>query len=75
MADSRFALPNQDIVEQLKENAKMRKWKHVISYTDLVACLVNMGNRKKVNTKTGRIYEQQQQLDKMLQKTSLTLYF
>ena len=51
MADSRYALPNQNIVEQVKENAK----KNVESYTDLAECLANMGNRKKVNPKTGRI--------------------
>ena len=37
IADSRFALSNQNIVEQLKGNAKKKK--HVESYTDLVECL------------------------------------
>ena len=42
MADSRFALSKQNIVEQLKENAK--KQKHVENYTDLVECLANMSD-------------------------------
>ena len=42
MADSRFALSKQNIVEQLKENAK--KQKHVENYTDLVVCLANMSD-------------------------------
>ena len=40
-ADSRFALSNQNIVEQLK--GKSEKQKRVESYTDLVECLANMG--------------------------------
>ena len=35
MADSRFVLSNQNIVE---------KQKHVENYTDLVECLANMGD-------------------------------
>ena len=42
MADSRFALSKQNIVEQLKENAKNKK--HVENCTDLVECLANMSD-------------------------------
>ena len=41
-ADRRFALSNQNIVEELKENEK--KQKHVESYTHLVECLANKGD-------------------------------
>ena len=57
MADSRFVLSNQNIVEQLKENEK--KQKHVESYTNLVECLANKTTEEKVNPKNEE-YEHEQ---------------
>ena len=46
MADIRFALSDQIVVEKLEENAKRKQQqqKHVENYTGMVECLANMGN-------------------------------